>query len=148
MAHPHQHLLTLFLTDDNGFYSYLSEKNDDEALEDINTIKKYMDFILSVLIRSKEKLENIGCSYEPMSESFKALIKVKDDGTLVKAFTKPLLNPHSEKIVLDRGYTSDFAISVIRLSNKSNSILPGNTKYINPSENMYINNLISLLKRN
>lgn len=54
-----QHLLTLFLTDDSGFYNYLSEKSDDDAMNDINIVKYYMDFLLSILIRSKEKLENI-----------------------------------------------------------------------------------------
>ncbi|QRY18951.1 ORF-81 [Teiidae poxvirus 1] len=144
----HQQLLTLFLTDDNGFYSYLADKNNDEAINDINIVKNYMDFILSVLIRSKEKLENIGCSYEPMSESFKSLIKVKEDGSLVKSFSKPLLNPHLDRINLNRGYISDFAISVIRLSKDNPFELPENTKYINPNNNTFISNLVAVLKSN
>ncbi|AAR83524.1 CNPV178 putative IMV membrane protein [Canarypox virus] len=148
MEETDQHLLTLFLTDDNSFYAYLAEKTDDEAIRDIDKIKNYMDFLLGTLIRSKEKLENIGCSYEPMSESFKTIIKVKDDGTLVKAFNKPLLNPLSEKVKLNRGYVSDFAISIIRLSKNNPFNLPKNTKYINPNNNMYISNLISILKSN
>ncbi|UOX38685.1 J1 protein [Finch poxvirus] len=148
MEETDQHLLTLFLTDDSSFYAYLAEKTDDEAIRDIDKVKNYMDFLLGTLIRSKEKLENIGCSYEPMSESFKTIIKVKDDGTLVKAFNKPLLNPLSEKVKLNRGYISDFAISIIRLSKNNPFNLPKNTKYINPNNNMYISNLISILKSN
>ncbi|QRI42897.1 putative IMV membrane protein [Cheloniid poxvirus 1] len=148
MEDTDQHLLTLFLTDDSSFYAYLAEKTDDESIKDIDKIKHYMDFLLSILIRSKEKLENIGCSYEPMSESYKTLIKVKDDGTLVKAFNKPLLNPLSEKVKFNRGYISDFAISIIRLSKDNPFNLPKHNKYINPNNNMYISNLISVLKSN
>ncbi|ARE67687.1 SWPV1-154 [Shearwaterpox virus] len=148
MEETDQHLLTLFLTDDSGFYAYLAEKDDGEVIKDIDKVKHYMDFLLSILIKSKEKLENIGCSYEPMSESYKTLIKVKDDGTLIRTFNKPLLNPLSENIKLNRGYVSDFAISIIRLSKGNPFKLPKNTKYINPNNNTYISNLISVLKSN
>ncbi|WBA24861.1 IMV membrane protein J1, partial [Monkeypox virus] len=63
-----QYLLTMFFADDDSFFKYFASQDDESSLSDILQITQYLDFLLLLLIQSKNKLEAVGHCYESLSE--------------------------------------------------------------------------------
>ncbi|ATI21174.1 virion morph [Eastern grey kangaroopox virus] len=142
-----QYVLTMFFAEDESFVDYLADRDDDQAMEDVLLVKRYLNFLLALLIRSKDKLEALGHCYEQLSRSFRALIRLRSSEVLVKTFHRPLVVPSGQPVTIDRGYLSDFVVSLIRLEKDRDYDIPEPTRFLNPSDDVYLKNVVSILKR-
>ncbi|AOP31571.1 virion morph [Skunkpox virus] len=143
-----QYLLTMFLADDDSFFKYLASQDDESSLSDILQITQYLDFLLLLLIQSKNKLEAIGHCYESLSEEYRQLTKFTDTQDFKKLFNKvPIATDGRVKI--NKGYLFDFVVSMMRFK-KESSIMPniGPVRYIDPRRDIVFSNVMDILKSN
>ncbi|QCO69501.1 recombinant pox virus viron protein [Myxoma virus] len=145
-----KYLLTIFLKDDESFFKYLSEQDDDTAMSDVQIITEYLDFLLELLIKSKDKLEAVGYYYAPLSEEYKSVFEFSDMLSLRKLFNKiPVNTVTNTPVFVDKGYLSDFVVASTRLKNQLK--LPVNKEikvsYIDPKKDITFNNILSILHR-
>ncbi|QHG62625.1 virion protein [Cetacean poxvirus 1] len=137
----------MFFANDNSFFKYLSEQEDEIAMSDLETISCYLDFMLTMLIKSKDKLEVVGYCYDPLSEDFRSLVKFIDMNDLRKVYDKALTNVNDDvNIKLYKGYLTDFIISLMRLKTESKlEDIPNHTRYIDPRRSICFSNMLSIL---
>ncbi|AST09284.1 virion protein [Murmansk poxvirus] len=140
-----QYLLTMFFAEDDSFFKYLANQDNESSLSDILHITNYMDFLLLLLIRSKNKLEAIGHCYDSLSEEYRQLTKFTNTQELKKLFNKvPTTTDGLLKI--NRGYLFDFVVSMMRFKKESmNDIVPEPTRYIDPRRDISFSNVMDIL---
>ncbi|QDJ95079.1 IMV membrane protein [Hypsugopox virus] len=142
-----KYLLTMFFTDDKSFFKYLSEQEDDIAMTDISCIVEHLNFLLTLLIKSKEKLEAIGHCYEPLSEDFKAIVDFSSMTEMKQLLNKTPLNVKDVSVNVDKGYLLDFVISMIRFKNNVNYKTPKHITYIDPKYNQLLSNILKIINK-
>ncbi len=143
------YLLTMFLEEDDSFFKYLASQDDETAIQDVNKIVDYLNFILMTLIRSKDKLEAVGHYYEPLSEECTSLFEFVNKKELRTLFNRlPSKTDESSCLKINRGYLSDFVISLIRLKRSSKTTVPPPTRYIDPRRDILFSNVLSILHEN
>ncbi|QQG31552.1 Poxvirus J1 protein homolog [Swinepox virus] len=141
-----KYLLTMFFEDNDSFFKYISSQEDDDALSDIAVIIRQLDFILMMLIKSKDKLESIGYLYEPLSEEYRHVIDFSDMKNLRSMFNKITIRVSDKCVQVNKGYLSDFVTSLIRLSDSDiNTYDSFDITYIDPRRNITWNNILSIL---
>ncbi|AAA48081.1 core component [Vaccinia virus Ankara] len=144
-----QYLLTMFFADDDSFFKYLASQDDESSLSDILQITQYLDFLLLLLIQSKNKLEAVGHCYESLSEEYRQLTKFTDSQDFKKLFNKvPIVT--DGRVKLNKGYLFDFVISLMRFKKESSlattAIDP--IRYIDPRRDIAFSNVMDILKSN
>ncbi|AAK85026.1 hypothetical protein [Lumpy skin disease virus] len=140
-----KYLLTIFLENDDSFFKYLSEQDDETAMSDIETIVTYLNFLLSLLIRSKDKLESIGYYYEPLSEECKTLVDFSNMKNFRILFNKIPINILNKQITVNKGYLSDFVTTLMRLKKELFLESPEPITYIDPRKDPTFLNILSIL---
>ncbi|ABI99058.1 virion protein [Deerpox virus W-1170-84] len=143
-----KYLLTIFLEDNESFFKYISEQDDETAMSDIENIVNYLDFLLLLLIKSKDKLESIGYFYEPLSEEYRSLIDFSDMKNFRVLYNRIPINVTPESsIELNKGYLSDFVISLMRLKKefKGSDSVTKTITYIDPRKDISFSNILSIL---
>ncbi|QGN68068.1 IMV membrane protein [Equine molluscum contagiosum-like virus] len=140
-----QCLLTMFFADDSSFFTYLADQDDDAALEDVLLVKHYLDFLLALLVRAKDKLEALGHCYEPLSEDFRALVHVRAMRELRKVHDRALLRLDGAPVRVSQGYLADFVLSLVRLARELDLGVPPPTRYVDPRDDPYLASLLEIL---
>ncbi|AKJ93722.1 virion morph [Raccoonpox virus] len=143
-----QYLLTMFFADDDSFFKYLASQDDESSLSDILQITQYLDFLLLLLIQSKNKLEAVGHCYESLSEEYRQLAKFTDTQEFKKLFNKVPIATDG-RVKLNKGYLFDFVVSMMRFK-KESSIIPNidPVRYIDPRRDIVFSNVMDILKSN
>lgn len=136
----------MFLASDESFFKYLADQDDDAAMDDVLTITRYLDFLLALLLRAKEKLELVGHCYAPLSEDFRALVRLRGARALQRQHDRQLLNLGGAPVRVDKGYLSDFALSMIRLERELGLPAPAPTAYIDPRDNPALLRMFDILR--
>lgn len=137
----------MFLASDDSFFSYLAEQDDDAAMDDVAVIKQYLDFLLALLLRAKEKLELVGHCYEPLSEDFRALLRVRGVEALQRRHDRQLLSLGGGPVRVDKGYLSDFVVSMVRLERELGLGAPPPTAYVDPRDDPFLLRMMEILRR-
>ncbi|QHR82604.1 virion assembly protein [Brazilian porcupinepox virus 1] len=143
-----KYLLTIFLENDDSFVKYISEQDDETSISDIENIVSYLNFLLMLLIKSKDKLESIGYYYEPLSEEYKTLTNFSDMRTFRTIHNKIPIDTVKSPIDINRGFLSDFVITMMRLKKEFNDSVPDMTTYIDPRNDIMFKNILSILHKN
>ncbi|ADT91097.1 virion assembly protein [Cotia virus SPAn232] len=143
-----KYILTIFLENDDSFIKYLSEQDDETTISDIENVTSYLNFLLMILIQSKDKLESIGYYYEPLSEKFNTLVDFSNMKTFRTLYNRIPINVSKSSININKGNLSDFVTTLIRLKKDYNVNIPETTTYIDPREDIRFNNILSILNKN
>ncbi|AMB18393.1 M060R [Myxoma virus] len=144
-----KYLLTIFLNDDDSFFKYLAAQEDDVAMSDVHTIVDYLNFLLALLIKSKDKLEAVGYYYAPLSEEYKAVFDFTDTKSLKQLFNKqPVYVESDSPICVDKGYLADFVLATTRLKKQLNLTLDKDVTYVDPYKDKRFANILSILHKN
>nr|WGO62693.1 virion assembly protein [Wadden Sea poxvirus] len=144
-----RYLLTMFFTEDETFFNYISKQDDETSIDDIYNIKNHLNFLLMILIKAKDKLEAIGYSYEPLSEEYVACLDFSNTKELRVLHNRIPINVNKQPIIIDRGYLADFVFSLIRYKKESNNIkIPTVTRYIDPRKDIQFLNILNILHDN
>lgn len=79
----------MFLEEDNSFFSFVAQLRDEEALDAVQEASALLDFLLSVVVRGKEKLAAVGHHYDSVADGrSRALLEFRDLRTLVRLFDR------------------------------------------------------------
>ncbi|ASK51270.1 IMV membrane protein, virion morphogenesis [Eptesipox virus] len=142
-----KYLLTMFFANDKSFFKYLSEQDDEIAMMDVSCIIEHLNFLLMLLIKSKEKLEAIGHCYEPLSEDFKSVMDFSSMTEMKQLLNKTPINVNDVSVKVDKGYLLDFVISMIRLKNSVDYKTPKHVTYIDPRHNQLLSNILKIINK-
>nr|WQH57954.1 MAG: MC075R [Molluscum contagiosum virus] len=141
-----QYLLTMFFAEDSSFFKYLAEQDDDTALDDVMLVKHYMDVLLALLVRAKNKLEALGHCYEPLSEDFRALLHVRQLRELRQVHDRALLRLDAEPVRVSHGYLADFVLSLVRMARELGELgVPPRTRYVDPRDDPTLAYVLEIL---
>ncbi|ABQ43540.1 virion protein [Tanapox virus] len=143
-----KYLLTIFLEEDDSFFKYLSEQSDEVAMTDIVDITKCLNFLLMILIKSKDKLESVGYYYEPLSEEMNSFVNFSDMKSFRVLFNKVPTSFSKSVINVNKGYLSDFVVSMLRYKKCFKDEVPVPTTYIDPRIDKTFLNMLSILHKN
>ncbi|AAR07421.1 65R [Yaba monkey tumor virus] len=143
-----KYLLTIFLEDNDSFFKYISNQSDKAAMSDIEDITKCLNFLLMILIRSKDKLESIGYYYEPLSEEMNSFVDFSDMKSFKVLFNRAPTKFSKSVIQVNEGYLSDFVVSMLRYKKLFKDDLPSPTTYIDPRVDKMFLNMLSILHKN
>ncbi|AEN03662.1 virion protein [Yokapox virus] len=139
-----QYLLTMFFAEDDSFFKYLTTQDNESSLSDILHITNYMDFLLLLLIKSKNKLEAIGHCYDSLSEEYRQLTKFTNSQDFRKLFNK-IPTTTDGLVTINRGYLFDFVVSMMRFKKESKNDTPEYTRYIDPRRDISFSNIMNIL---
>ncbi|ANS71154.1 imv membrane protein, virion morphogenesis [Pteropox virus] len=139
-----QYVLAMFLTDNNSFYSYMADQSDQDALEIVSEITEYLNYLLKLLLQSKQKLEAIGYCYEHLAENFKSVVCFEDMRILKRLVDK---TPTSkiDQIKLNKDHLADFVVALHRLKKNMPLDIPLSVTQVNMSQNTFLNNILDIL---
>ena len=79
----------MFLEEDNSFFSFIEGLPDDEALSAVQSAATFLDFLLGVVVRGKEKLAAVGHHYDSVTDGrARAVFEFRDLRDLVRLFDR------------------------------------------------------------
>ncbi|AYN60999.1 IMv membrane protein [Orf virus] len=84
-----KYVLSMFLEEDNSFFSFVAALSDDEALGAVQSAAALLDFLLSVVVRGKEKLAAAGHHYDSIEDGrARAAFEFRDLRELAQLFDR------------------------------------------------------------
>ncbi|ASC55588.1 membrane protein-like protein [Seal parapoxvirus] len=84
-----KYILSMFLEEDDSFFSFVAALSDDEALNAVQTASSFLDFLLAVVVRGKEKLAAAGHHYDSVADGrARAVMEFRDLRTLARLFDR------------------------------------------------------------
>lgn len=84
-----RYVLSMFLEDDESFFSFVAGLPDEEALRAVETASALLDFLLSVVVRGKEKLAAVGHHYDAVADGrARAVMEFRDLRELARLFDR------------------------------------------------------------
>ncbi|WZD65396.1 IMV menbrane protein [Bovine papular stomatitis virus] len=84
-----RYVLSMFLEEDDSFFSFVAGLPDDEALGAVQSAAALLDFLLAVVLRGKEKLAAAGHHYDAVTDGrARAVMEFRDLRELVRLFDR------------------------------------------------------------
>ncbi|ADC53953.1 virion protein [Pseudocowpox virus] len=84
-----RYVLSMFLEEDSSFLSFIAALPDDEALGAVQSAAAFLDFLLALVVRGKEKLAAAGHHYDSVADGrARAAFELRDLRELVRLFDR------------------------------------------------------------